>query len=458
MNYSVHKSVRSSINYSPSRQKLLQISVADERYDIANLAMSEIYWDEILSVEKLEGEFEVYDISVPDHHNFVANDIIVHNSYTMGVIAEGMLDLEPEVKNNLSIIMLDTMGVYWTMKYPNHKDEELLREWGLEGKGLDVTIYTPKGYFKRYKEDGIPTDFAFSLKPSDLDVDDWLLTFDLEENDPIGVLVQRTLNTMRKEKPDFSIEDFIAFVEKDEEVNKEHRMALISRLKGTEDWGLFDENGTAIKDLALPGNVVILDVSCYATMPGGWKVKSLVIGIVAKKLFIDRMISRKFEEFRSISSSEHYFESEKPKEKEEMPLVWLVIDEAHEFLPVKGKTSATDALVTIMREGRQPGISLILATQQPGKIHTDVMTQSDIVLSHRITAKLDVDALGMLMQSYMRDGLTQQLDNLPRVKGAGILFDDSNERMYPIRMRPRFTWHGGEAPSAVHKEKEKLDF
>jgi hypothetical protein len=122
---------------------------------------------------------------------------------------------------------------------------------------------------------------------------------------------------------------------------------------------------------------------------------------------------------------------------------------------LKGKTAATDAIITILREGRQPGMSLILATQQPGKIHTDVMTQSDVILSHRITAKLDTEALGMLMQSYMRDGLDKQLDNLPRVKGSAIAIDDMNERMYAMRVRPRFTWHGGQAPSAMKEEKKK---
>jgi len=43
-------------------------------------------------------------------------------SYTMGVIAEGMSDLPPEVKDNVSVILLDTMGIYWTMKYPNKQD------------------------------------------------------------------------------------------------------------------------------------------------------------------------------------------------------------------------------------------------------------------------------------------------------------------------------------------------
>ena len=102
-----------------------------------------------------------------------------------------------------------------------------------------------------------------------------------------------------------------------------------------------------------------------------------------------------------------------------------------------------------MREGRQPGISLILETQQPGKIHTDVMTQSDTLLSHRLTAKVDTEALSALMQSYMRTGLDEELNNLPSQKGAAIIFDDNNERLFPIQMRPRFTWHGGGSPSAV---------
>ena len=144
------------------------------------------------------------------------------------------------------------------------------------------------------------------------------------------------------------------------------------------------------------------------------------------------------------------------KEEEKMPMVWLFLDEAHEFLPRKGKTPASDALITILREGRQPGVSLVLATQQPGKIHTDVMTQSDIVLSHRLTAQMDVEALGLLMQSYMRKGLDAELNVLPRVKGAAIIFDDMNERMYPMRVRPRFTWHGGSAPTAMKEIKERF--
>ncbi|MEM1096425.1 MAG: replicative DNA helicase, partial [Bacteroidota bacterium] len=39
----------------------------------------DVYWDEITAIE-LDGEEEVYDLTVPGPHNFVANDLVVHNS------------------------------------------------------------------------------------------------------------------------------------------------------------------------------------------------------------------------------------------------------------------------------------------------------------------------------------------------------------------------------------------
>ena len=101
---------------------------------------------------------------------------------------------------------------------------------------------------------------------------------------------------------------------------------------------------------------------------------------------------------------------------------------------------------------------MVLATQQPGKIHTDAMTQSDIVLAHRLTAKVDVDALGALMQSYLREGLDMSLKNLPSTPGAALVVDDANERMFPVQMRPRMSWHGGSAPGVLKEEKKGFDF
>jgi hypothetical protein len=349
------------------------------------------------------------------------------------------------------------MGIYWTMKHSNKKDEKLLDEWKLEGKSLNVQIYTPKGYYKDFKEKGIPTDFPFSINPSELSAADWCLTFGIDLNSPIGVLIDRTVAKLKKSKKKYSVNDITHIIQKDLRVERNIKDAAENRFVNAQHWGLFSEEGTPIEDLVKGGQVTVLDISCYTLIPGAEGIRALVIGLVSQKLFIQRMIARKTEEYQAVKKATSFLGEGETEIKREKPLIWLIVDEAHEFLPDKGKTAATHALITILREGRQPGISLVLASQQPGRIHTDVITQSDIVIAHRVTADIDVKALGMLMQSYMREGLDKQLNYLPRVRGAGIIFDDVNERLYSMKIRPRFTWHGGEAPIAIHKKQKKIE-
>lgn len=419
------------------------------------LNQSQIYWDEITKIELINKKTTVYDFSVPETHNFVANDIIVHNSYTMGVFAEGVADLPREVKQNIAIVMLDTMGVYWTMKYPNSQDKKILKDWNLEGKPLDVEIFTPFLYHDEYKKKGVPTDKPFAVKPSELSGTDWITTFELKSDDPTAALIEKIITELQESEKDYDLDDIVTEIEKDKDSQKHIITAAKNRFHNAKNWGLFDKNATKIKDIVKGGQVSVLDLSCYATRPGSWNIKNLVVGLVSQNLFIQRMSARKDEEYQEVHKSQNPYGDES-KEKQEDPLVWLVIDEAHEFLPNKGHTLASEPLITILREGRQPGISLVLATQQPGKIHTDVMTQSDTVIAHRITAKLDTEALGALMQSYMREGLVEELDKLPREKGAAIIFDDTNEKMYPMRVRPRFTWHGGGSPMAIKEDKKRF--
>ena len=94
---------------------------------------------------------QVYMDVTTSHVVFVCGKRGGGKSYTMGVIAEGMSSLPPEVSSNLAVVMLDTMGIYWTMKYPNKQDKDLLDEWGLKPEGMGVQIYTPKGYFDKFK-------------------------------------------------------------------------------------------------------------------------------------------------------------------------------------------------------------------------------------------------------------------------------------------------------------------
>ncbi len=394
---------------------------------------------------------------IRSHVVFVAGKRGGGKSYTLGVIAEGMASLPEHIRRNLSILLLDTMGIYWTMKYPNQKERELVEKWGLEPQAMDVTIFTPHGFYTKAKAEGIPTDREFAIKPSELLGSDWVTTFSLKEHSPAAVLIERTIHTLKEESGEFTVNDILSAVKTTRDADKNTKIAVTNLFATAKGWGLFSAEGTPLSELAKPGQVTVLDLSAYATEEHGWEIKSLVTGIVSQKLFLERMQARKEEEFKQVDRDVNFLVEDETVEQR-FPLVWLVLDEAHEFLPNRGKTLATDPLVTILREGRQPGISLVLASQQPGKIHTDVMTQSDVIISHRITAKIDTDALGLLMQSYLRKGLDELLDTLPRTPGAALILDDTNEKMFPIQVRPRQTWHGGESPTALKKEKELFEF
>jgi len=109
-------------------------------------------------------------------------------SYTMGTVAEGFHLLDEDIKKNLCIILLDTMGIYWTMKYANHEDKDLLEEWDLKPKSIPVKIFTPEKYYEDYKKQGIPTDAPFTLTPYEIDSDDWCNAFRLDKYTAEGIL------------------------------------------------------------------------------------------------------------------------------------------------------------------------------------------------------------------------------------------------------------------------------
>jgi len=75
--------------YSPSREKLRVYGEVFGSQQIMNLANSDLYWDEIVSIE-YSGNSQVYDLTVPETHNFVANDFIVHNTTVARLFAKAI--------------------------------------------------------------------------------------------------------------------------------------------------------------------------------------------------------------------------------------------------------------------------------------------------------------------------------------------------------------------------------
>ena len=77
MNWAYNGTQRHSSSIGRVRlQKIAQ--VLEDKY-LDTLANSHLYWDEVKTVENL-GVEDVFDITVPKYANFIANDILVHNS------------------------------------------------------------------------------------------------------------------------------------------------------------------------------------------------------------------------------------------------------------------------------------------------------------------------------------------------------------------------------------------
>jgi len=62
-----------------SRERAARVADVVKSTLLKELSTSDVYWDQLTSITKAAVE-EVYDLTVPGPHNFVANDIIVHNS------------------------------------------------------------------------------------------------------------------------------------------------------------------------------------------------------------------------------------------------------------------------------------------------------------------------------------------------------------------------------------------
>lgn len=359
-------------------------------------------------------------------------------SYSMGTIAEEIHDAD--IADNLSTIIIDSMGVYWSMKKPNERAAGILEDWGYKPKNYDANIYIPEGKTREFSEKEIPYDETFTINPGELESDEWAMALGIEKNSDMGILLDRTISKLKETAgEDYKLDHILKGI-KQFEFDKEVVRGLENRLANTKDWGVFGEE-SSLEKFTERGEMSIIDMSVFGEMSSGWSVRALVVALLSKRILRERMDARRVEEIDEMQGLE----------QNEMPITWMLIDEAHQFLPDEGETPATKPLLRWVKVGREPGVSLVLATQQPAKLHANALSQCDLILSHRLTAKQDIEALGEIMQSYMRKDIHHYIDALPDEVGTGIVLDDNSERIFPIKMRPRKSWHAGGTPDAYEE-------
>ncbi|MFH0970822.1 MAG: ATP-binding protein [Candidatus Diapherotrites archaeon] len=364
-------------------------------------------------------------------------------SYSLGVLIEEFAKLAPELKRRTSLIVVDMVGIFWTLKVPARGNEKELLEWGLTPESLPVRILVPKGKIDFYKEKQIPVDEALTLRCSELDITEWMALFRFTWHDAEAILLGRIIEKLKEQLGTrFGMDDILTAISRDEESDKLTQQSLKNRIEMAKGWGLLEKEGTKMKDIAEAGKITVIDVSAYRQAIGMEGTKDIIVALLGKKLFEERMLYRKEEEIRLMKGLGR---------ESGMPIVWLMIDEAHMFMPKDEPNIALNVLLEWVRVGRQPGLSLVLATQRPNKLHPDAISQCDLFISHRMTAQDDIMAVSQLRPTYMHGDFDKIYAEMPRGRGYALLLDDNAESIYTIRMRPRTTWDGGVTASAFTK-------
>jgi hypothetical protein len=71
-----------------------------------------------------------------------------------------------------------------------------------------------------------------------------------------------------------------------------------------------------------------------------------------------------------------------------------------------------------------------------------------LFISHRLTSKPDIASVAALRPSYMHQDFDKYYSEMPKSKGYAIILDDNAEKIWMIRVRPRFSWDAGVDASA----------
>ncbi|WP_255191033.1 ATP-binding protein [Natronobeatus ordinarius] len=283
--------------------------------------------------------------------------------------------------------------------------EELAR-----APGVAPVIVDPMGVFSTLDDpaDGEPVPVELITEPAIsadvLDPRSWCALLGLSPESGAGGLVWQAAQETR------TLEEMQVHIEEADAPDVDRRAAS-NHVSLAQSWGVFDPDGLDAETLASTA-VSVVDVSGLDTAPMNAVCRG--IGEALYRARVDETIDR---------------------------LPWLLIDEAHTFFD----GVAESALHTILTRGRAPGVSLVLATQRPSAVSEIAISQSDVLISHRLTAQADLEALSTAQPTYMNDSLDERLPTDP---GEVVVIDDATETIHAAQIRFRDTPHGGGSPSA----------
>ncbi|WP_299264341.1 ATP-binding protein [Halorientalis sp.] len=287
--------------------------------------------------------------------------------------------------------------------------ESLARANGVAPVVLDpMDVFTTLEQPARSDASPVPADVIDdpAVAPSALDPRSWCALLGLSPASGAGGLVWQAASEVE------TLDEMRDHVDATNAPDVDKR-AAVNHVDMAEAWGVFDADGLTADDLA-GSEVTVVSVAGMSSDP---------MNAVARGV------------------GEALYRARETETIDRLP--WLLIDEAHTFF----EGVAQSALETILTRGRAPGVSLTMATQRPSAVPEVGVSQSDVLLSHRLTAEADLDALQAARPTNLNASLTDE-GRMPTETGEVLVIDDATETTHAAQVRRRDTPHGGESPSA----------
>lgn len=353
-------------------------------------------------------------------------------SYLLGVMVEELF----KAKAGL-IVVVDPIGVFHTLAERNQEQEDEVWKSGLRPQGFPVRILTPGIPEKCYGDYQVVdemrkrgTEFSqIRLNVSDITVETWCEIFGIGINEPMGICLSRSLRYLKGLAGYFTMDDLIEAIQEQPKAQETTKDALINRFEDASCWGIFNDspqNPANFFDMFSTRHINVLDLHFLDSSRNG--MRNLILSVIARDLFRQRNAERLREEFNL---------------KVSIPKIWMVIDEAQQFVPNWTKSSiCKEILIRWVKEGRQPGLSMILASQQPSAIDNEVLSQCDVILSHLLTSVDDSQTVAKVASTFSGIEIKNSIQSLART-GEAIFLDDLENTFNKIKVRPRLSKPGG---------------
>ncbi len=245
-----------------------------------------------------------------------------------------------------------------------------------------------------------------AVTPNSLDPRSWCALLGLSPESSAGALLWQSAQRAR------SLDGMQTEIRESDATQADKR-AAINHVEMADSWGVFDA-ADGLDAATLAGSeLTVLDLSGLDDGP-----MNAVVRGVAESVYRARV------------------------RDESGRLPWLMLDEAHTFF----QGVAKPALERILTRGRAPGVSTVLVTQRPSAVPAVGISQSDILISHRLTAQSDVDALQAAQPTYLSGSLEEKM---PTATGEVLIVDDATETVHAAQVRKRETEHGGDSATAT---------